>query len=214
MNTNFSAGNKQTLKVLRVDSSGRTQNSTTRELTDLLLEQLGSQEGALDVTIRDVAGGLPLVNEEWINANFTDPEQRSERQREVLAYSDKLVRELVDADILVIGAPIYNFGIPAALKAWVDMIARARVTFRYSENGPVGLLTGKRAILVVASGGTPVGSSIDFASTYLRHVLAFVGITDVATIAAERIMVQGEAARVAAVAEIMKLACADQQLAA
>ena len=214
MPTHANTQETRALKVLRIDSSGRTHNSTTRELADLLIEQLGRQSGALDVTTRDVAAGLPFVNEEWINANFTDPDQRSERQRDVLAYSDKLVRELMDADILVIGAPIYNFGIPAALKAWVDMIARARVTFRYSENGPVGLLAGKRAILVVASGGTPVGGSMDFASTYLRHVLAFVGITDVATIAAERLMVQGEAAHAAAVAEIMKLACADQQLAA
>ncbi len=214
MTTHANTQETRALKVLRIDSSGRTHNSTTRELADLLIEQLGRQSGALDVTTRDVAAGLPFVNEEWINANFTDPDQRSERQRDVLAYSDKLVRELMDADILVIGAPIYNFGIPAALKAWVDMIARARVTFRYSENGPVGLLAGKRAILVVASGGTPVGGSMDFASTYLRHVLAFVGITDVATIAAERLMVQGEAAHAAAVAEIMKLACADQQLAA
>ena len=214
MTTHANTQETRALKVLRIDSSGRTHNSTTRELADLLIEQLGRQSGALDVTTRDVAAGLPFVNEEWINANFTDPDQRSERQRDVLAYSDKLVRELMDADILVIGAPIYNFGIPAALKAWVDMIARARVTFRYSENGPVGLLAGKRAILVVASGGTPVGGSMDFASTYLRHALAFVGITDVATIAAERLMVQGEAAHAAAVAEIMKLACADQQLAA
>jgi FMN-dependent NADH-azoreductase len=98
----------------------------------------------------------------------------------------------MDADVLVIGVPVYNFGIPASLKAWVDMIARARLTFRYTESGPVGLLRGKRAVLVVASGGTAVGSEIDFATDYLRHVLGFLGIDDVEIIAANRVMPRGE----------------------
>ncbi len=83
------------------------------------------------------------------------------------------------ADTLVIGLPIYNFGVPAALKAWVDQVARAGVTFRYTETGPKGLLTGKRAIIAVASGGTEAGSDVDFATGYIRHVLGFIGITDV-----------------------------------
>ena len=87
--------------------------------------------------------------------------------------------ELVAADVVVIGTPIYNFSIPASLKAWVDMVARARKTFRYTENGPVGLLSDKKAYIVVASGGVKVGSPADFATPYLRHALSFVGITDV-----------------------------------
>jgi FMN-dependent NADH-azoreductase len=90
--------------------------------------------------------------------------------------------------VLVIGAPIYNFAPPAALKLWIDQIARARETFRYTETGPVGLLTGKRAVIVTASGGTAVGSEIDFATGYLRHILGFVGVTDVEIIAADRTM--------------------------
>ena len=198
--------NASSLKVLRIDSSGRAQDSITRQLADLFLAQLQHQGRELQVTTRDVAQGIPFISEAWINANFTDPAQRSESQRETLAYSDSLVQEIMAADVLVIGAPIYNFGIPAALKAWIDMIARARLTFRYGENGPVGLLTGKQAYLIMASGGTPLGSDIDFASTYLRHVLAFVGITQVETIAAERLMLQGDAARAAAIAQITRLA--------
>ena len=202
------------LKVLRIDSSGRRQGSVTRELADLLVDRLASQAGGISLVVRDLAEGLPFVNEEWIGANFTEPSARSERQREVLAKSDSLVAELTEADVLVIGAPMYNFGIPAALKAWVDMVARARLTFRYGENGPVGLLTGKRAYLVMATGGTAVGSGIDFASGYLRHVLAFMGIMDVEIIAAERLMAQGEDARAAAVAEIIKLGRVENRLAA
>lgn len=196
----------RSLKVLRIDSSGRVQNSVTRELGDALIEQLRSQGHQIEVSTRDVTQGMPFVDEAWINANFTDPVQRNDEQREVLAFSDALVQEVKDADVLVIGAPIYNFGIPAALKAWIDMIARARLTFRYTENGPVGLLTGKQAYVLVASGGTPVGSDIDFATGYLRHALAFVGITDVKIIAAERLMAQGDTARETALAQIVRLA--------
>ena len=197
--------NTSPLKVLRIDSSGRVQDSVTRQLADLFMAQLQHQGREIQVTTRDVAHGIPFINEAWINANFTDPAQRSEQQRETLAYSDSLVQEIMAADVLVIGAPIYNFGIPAALKAWIDMIARARLTFRYGENGPIGLLTGKQAYLIMASGGTPLGSDIDFASTYLRHVLAFIGITQVETIAAERLMQQGDAARATAITQITRL---------
>lgn len=212
--TNTQQPQPRPLKVLRIDSSARRQGSVTRELADLLVDRLASQAGEIRLVVRDLAEGLPFVNEEWIGANFTDPDARSERQRVVLAGSDSLVAELMEADVLVIGAPMYNFGIPAALKAWIDMVARARLTFRYGENGPVGLLDGKRAYLVMATGGTPVGSGIDFASGYLRHVLAFMGIMDVEIIAAERLMAQGEDARAAAVAEIIRLGRVDNRLAA
>ena len=194
------------LKILRIDASGRQQNSVTRQLADALIAQLATQQRPLQVTIRDVAPGLPVVNETWIQANFTDPEQRSPAQSTALAASDALVQELFDAEVIVLGVPLYNFGIPAALKAWIDLIARARLTFRYSETGPVGLLTGKKAYVLMASGGSPIGSDIDFASPYLRHVLAFIGITDVQFINAERGMVRGDAARESALAQIQQLA--------
>ena len=181
------------LKVLRVDSSARSDGSMSRRLADELIEQLREREGAVEFRVRDLAVDAPsFVDAAWVGANFTPPEQRNQEQRAALAESDALVSELKAADVLVIGVPIYNFGIPAALKAWVDMVARARLTFRYTENGPVGLLKGKRAYLAVASGGTAVGSELDFATGYLRHVLGFLGIDDVQIVAADRLMATGE----------------------
>lgn len=182
-----------TLRVLRVDSSARREGSVTRRVADALIERLAVSEGPVDLTVRDLAVESPsFVDAAWVDANFTAPEERREAQRAALAESDALVAELVAADVLVIGVPIYNFGIPAKLKAWVDMVARARLTFRYTENGPVGLLRGKRAYLAVASGGTAVGSAIDFATGYLRHVLGFLGIDAVEIVAADRWMPRGE----------------------
>ncbi len=127
---------------------------------------------------RDLAADAPgFVNEAWVGANFTDPDTRSDKQAAELAASDALVAELEAAD--VIGAPIYNFNIPAVLKAWIDKVVRARVTFRYAENGPEGLLKDKKAYVVMASGGVTMGSAMDFASPYIRYILGFVGIHDV-----------------------------------
>lgn len=170
-----------TNKILNIQSSGRHENSITRQLSDELIAALEPSE----VVVRDLAQGLPFINEEWIGANFTSADERTTEQVETLALSDSLVDELSGADMLVLGVPIYNFGVPAVLKAWIDMVARVGRTFRYTENGPVGLLEGKRAVLLMASGGTAVGSDIDFASGYMRHVLGFIGIKDVTIIAAD-----------------------------
>jgi len=181
------------LKVLRVDGSARSEGSMSRWVADEMIERLNASENAIEVSVRDLAVETPsFVDAAWVDANFTPPEQRNEEQKATLAESDALVAELMAADVLVIGVPIYNFGIPAALKAWVDLVARARLTFRYTENGPVGLLHGKRAYLAVASGGTAVGSEFDFATGYLRHVLGFLGIDDVRIVAADRLMARGE----------------------
>lgn len=188
--------------VLRIDASMRHDGSTTRALTDKVIDRLAPAR----VTVRDLAHGIELIDAAWIGANFTDPAERSDAQRDRLAGSDALVAEMRAADTLVIGLPVYNFGVPAALKAWIDQIARARETFRYTETGPVGLLTGKRAIIVAASGGMAIDSEIDFATPYLRHALAFVGITDVTVIAAGQQMVDAEAALSAATDGISALA--------
>lgn len=180
--------------ILRIDASARNSGSTTRQLTDQLVARLVEQGYGAAVTTRDLALTPPaLLNEAWVGANFTDDADRNDDQRAALAASDELIAELETADTIVIGVPVYNFAIPAALKAWVDLIARARRTFRYTETGPEGLLKGKKAYLVVASGGVPVGSDYDFATGYLRHVLGFVGITDVAIIAADQQMMNGDA---------------------
>jgi FMN-dependent NADH-azoreductase len=182
------------LNILRVDASGRREGSSSRALVDHFLDGLASADADVSIRVRDLAETLPHVDEQWIQANFTAPEERTEAHERALALSDRLVDELKQADILVIGTPVYNFGVPAALKAWVDLIARARLTFRYTENGPQGLLGGKRAVLVVASGGVAVDGEVDFATPYLRQALKFVGITEVDVIAADRQNLRGDEA--------------------
>ncbi|MEL6531300.1 MAG: NAD(P)H-dependent oxidoreductase, partial [Pseudomonadota bacterium] len=117
-----------------------------------------------------------------------------------------LIAELQAADTIVISTPIYNFGVPAVLKAWADLVARAGTTFKYTENGPVGLLEGKKAYIAAASGGTPVGSDMDFMTSWLTFFLGFIGIKDVEIIAADGIMgADGEAKIEAARARAEKL---------
>jgi FMN-dependent NADH-azoreductase len=182
------------LKILRIDASARHAGSTTRQLSDDLINALRDRHGRLSVLTRDLARTPPpLLDADWIAANFTDPQARDAQQRAALAQSDELVAELMAADVVVIGVPVYNFSVPAALKAWIDQVARARITFRYTENGPEGLLKGKRAYLLMASGGVAVGSAADFASGYLRQVLGFLGITDVEIIAADQALLRDDA---------------------
>ena len=190
-----------TQTVLHIDASARFAGSTTRQLTASIVEKLGGS-----VIRRDLTEAIPQITEDWVGANFTPADQRSAAQQDVLALSDTLVAELRAADVIVIGVPVYNFGVPAALKAWVDQIGRAGETFRYTENGPVGLLEGKRAIIALATGGTPDGSDIDFASGYMRHIMGFVGITDVDVIAAEQVMADADKAIAGANAQIAALA--------
>lgn len=194
-----------TTNILKIDSSARSDGSISRELGDAVIEHFASS-GPINVVERDVSVGLPVVSSDWIGANFTVESDRTTEQREALSLSDQLVAELMNADVLVIGLPIYNFGVPASLKAWVDQIARAGVTFKYTETGPVGLLQGKRAVIAVASGGTEVGSEIDFATGYIRHVLGFIGIHDVTFVTADRLMKDAEASMTRAKSQIDQLA--------
>lgn len=192
-----------TSTLLKIEASARYQGSVSRDLTSAIAARLGASK----IVTRDLAQTpLPQLDETWIGANFTPPDSRTAAQNAALALSDRLVEELEAADTIVIGVPIYNFGIPAALKAWIDLVARAGRTFRYTENGPHGLLTGKRAVLAVASGGTPAGSEIDFATTYMRHVLGFLGITEVEIVAADQLGNDPKVKRDAAQAAIEKLA--------
>jgi FMN-dependent NADH-azoreductase len=196
------------LHVLHLDASSRYQGSVSRTLSGKFVETLHSEMQEPVVRHRDVAAGLPFVDADWIGANFTPAEQRSEQQQQRLAQSDALVAELAAADVIVIGTPVYNFSIPASLKAWVDLVARAGLTFRYTENGPVGLLKGKKAYVIIATGGTPVGSDIDFASGYLRHLLGFIGIDDVTIIGADRLMQQADTALAGAEQQIVQAVAA------
>lgn len=176
---------QQPLNILEISAGARSEGSISRLLTADLVAALDTRHGDTAVVRRDVAAGLPFIDETWVAANFTPEEERTAQHRQTLAESDELVAELLAADVLVIGAPIYNFSVPATLKAWIDMIARARLTFEYTQNGPRGLLKDKKAYVVVPSGGVPVGSPMDFATPYLRHALSFVGITDVEFIGAQ-----------------------------
>lgn len=177
------------IKILRIDSSARRDDSETRALTDAFINRIGATADT-SVIHRDLAADQPnFVNDTWVDANFTDPSTRSDTQVAELAVSDTLVAELKAADIIVIGAPIYNFFIPAVLKAWIDMVARVGVTFRYGDNGREGLLKNKQAYVMIAHGpgGTSIGSAEDFATPYLRHVLGFIGINDVVFVSAAEV---------------------------
>lgn len=198
---------KQSLNILLVSASGRKQGSVSRQLAGEFLEELKSAGVAVTLAERDLADSVPFVDQEWINANFTPTEDRTADQTAALAYSDGLVDELKAADLIILSTPIYNFSAPAALKAWIDQIARARVTFQYTENGPVGMLENKRAVIVSASGGTEIDSPHDFATGYLRFILGFIGVKDVSTIAADKLMMDADAAMAKARNEI-KIAAA------
>lgn len=192
-------------RILEVSSSGRSADSVSRLLSRDLIAAMEDRFGTIDLVQRDLNDSLPFVDEAWINANFTPDDERSAEQRRILALSDELVQELKQADTLVIGVAMYNFSIPAALKAWIDLIARARLTFRYTDTGPRGLLEGKKAYLIVASGGVPVGSPVDFATPYLRQVLAFIGIDDVEIVAADQLNSNADDAMDRARAKIAEL---------
>ncbi|GGB88812.1 FMN-dependent NADH-azoreductase [Marivita lacus] len=188
--------------VLRIDASARRDGSESRALTQRIVDRLEPQS----IIQRDLAVAIPTIDADWLAANWTKEEERSDKQRATLALSDSLIEEIKAADTLVIGTPIYNFGIPANLKAWIDQIARAGITFRYTEAGPEGVMTGKRAIIAIASGGTQVGSDVDFASGYLRHVLGFIGITNVQVVAADQLMIDADASHAKANAALEDLA--------
>ncbi len=186
--------------ILHIDASPRAR-SISRDLAQHTLDRLlDAYPGAVVIT-RAISDGLPVLSEPMIDAYFTDDAARTPEQHASIAISDALVAELEAADVLVINTPVWNFGVPAALKAWIDLVARARRTFRYTENGPIGLLENKRAFIALASGGTALDSEIDFAGRYLRHVLGFLGIDDVTFIDGSAHMSRGERAAAEAKAQ-------------
>lgn len=185
--------------ILYITASIRPEaESVSRGLGRRIVDGLAAKTGAT-VTARDLAANdLPYVSAERFAANLAPAAERTPEQAELARIADALIAELQAADTIVIAAPVYNFGPPAVLKAWADLVARAGTTFRYTANGPEGLLTGKKAYLAIASGGTPVGSDIDFMSRWLTFFLGFLGITDVTLVAADGIMGEGGEAKIAA----------------
>lgn|SRR5690606_11239630 len=193
-------------KILRVESSIKGDAAVSRRLTDRIIRRLQSANPDVEIVTRDLSKGMLPIDGAWISAVYTAPEARNDAQREISDYADTLLAEVKAADILVIALPVYNFGLPAQLKAWIDQIARKGEAFYYTEEGPVGLLAGKRAIVAYTSDGTRLGSEVDFASGYLRHVLGFFGITDVEFVAADAMAFGADAAIAKGEAEVDALA--------
>lgn len=194
--------------ILHITASIRSDaESVSRQLGQSIVDGLAAKSGA-SVTTRDLAANdLPFVSAERFAAGLTPAADRTTQQAKLAAIADTLIAELLAADTIVIASPVYNFGPPASLKAWADLVARAGTTFHYTANGPEGLLTGKKAYLAIATGGTPVGAEFDFMSRWLTFFLGFLGITDVEIVAADGIMgVDGEAKIAAAKDAALKLA--------
>ena len=176
--------------LLKFDSSPMGPHSVSRKLASKFADSWQKLHPAGKVIARDLTLlDLPAVNGFWVGAAYTSAEARTPEQNQALATSDTLIADLQQADEYVFGVPMHNFGIPSTLKLWIDQIVRVGKTFSYTANGPVGLLTGKKATLLIASGGVyspgSAMASIDFVSPYLKTVFRCIGISDVNIIAAE-----------------------------
>lgn len=175
--------------ILRIDSSGRREQSHSRPLADRMVEGLTARFPGTRVVERDLTANVPpVVDEAWFKAAYTAEDERTDADRAALAASDEIVDEFASADAIVITVPIYNFSVSAQLKLWIDQVARFGRTFTYTENGPKALTPDRPTYLIVASGGTQIGSDIDFATDYLRHVLGFVGLNTIHVVEADQLM--------------------------
>ena len=179
--------------VLIIESSARQQGSFSRQLTRQFISQWQAARPADHVTVRDLAlNPVPHLDANLLGGWMKPEAQRSADEQASLKRSDELTDEVLGADVLVLAAPMYNFAIPSTLKAWLDHVLRAGVTFKYTETGPQGLLTGKKAYVLTARGGLYAGSTSDHQEPYLRQVMAFIGIHDVTFIHAEGLNLGGD----------------------
>ena len=192
------------MKLLQIDSSART-SSVTRRLTAKFAEDWKKNHPDGEVIRRDLSvTAFPLITDDW-GATYLEGSKLTPTQRSYLSTSDELIEELEAADTVVIGAPMYNFSIPSLLKAWIDQIVRIGKTLGYGPNGPQGLLQNKKVVIITARGGayekgTPK-EAFDFQEPYLRHILGFIGLTDVTFVHAENQGREDAATSFAAVAE-------------
>ncbi len=183
--------------ILHVTSSIRGDDSVSTSLGSKLIKRLAIKDEATVVT-RDLAkNDLPFIDAERHAANLAPYADRSDAQHGLAKIADELIDELDAADTIVFSVPVYNFTVPATLKAWADLVARAGRTFRYTQNGPEGLLTDKTVYITAATGGTPIGSDIDFMSPWLKFFLGFLGMTDVRIVAADGILGEGGEEKIA-----------------
>lgn len=176
-----------------IESSARQQGSVSRELTEQFIATWQAAHPEDQIKVRDLAvDQVPHLDANLLGGWMTPVEQQSEAEKAALALSNQLTDEVLAADVLVLAAPMYNFAIPSTLKAWLDHVLRAGVTFKYTETGPQGLLSGKRAFVLTARGGIYAGSNQDHQEPYLRQALAFIGIHDVSFIHAEGLNLGGD----------------------
>jgi len=176
-------------KILHIISSPRGEASNSIKLAEAIIERLQLNYPSAALHTKDLTKApFPHLEEVHLNAFLTPVEQHSEEHREAIRHSNLAIEELMNSDFIVIGAPMYNFGISSTLKAWFDHIARAGITFKYTQQGPVGLLTGKKVFLAITTGGiysSGEGVGNDFLTPYLKFMLAFIGITDITVCRAE-----------------------------
>lgn len=178
-------------KVLVLNSSLNGEQGNSTKLSQQFVEQLANNQ-QISVTTRDLSdNAIAHLTQTEMAAWMTDANERNDEQKALAAISDDLIAELNDNDLIVIGMPMYNFGIPSTFKAWIDRIARAGITFKYTEQGPVGLITDKKVVVLAARGGMYQGTEMDTQTKYLKDVLGFVGMTDVNFIYAEGLAMPG-----------------------
>jgi len=197
--------------LLQINASINNSNGQSSQLANQFVAAFQERNPEAKVVVRDVAATdpVPHLDAERFGAFITPADKRSAAQHAVVTYSDALVNELKQADVIVLGLPMYNFGVPSQLKAYFDHIARAGVTFSYTDKGPVGLLTGKKVYVFAARGGVYAGTPMDTQTSYVRDFLRFLGMTDVEFIYAEGLAISPqsrEAGLAKAAAEIARLA--------
>lgn len=189
------------MTLLQLNTSLFSDAGQSSQLADRFVAGRRALDRELNVVVRDLARTpVPHLTAERFQAFLAKPEARTPQQQAIVAQSDTLIDELEAADTIVIGLPMYNFGVPSMLKAYFDHVARAGVTFRYAETGPVGLLTGKRAYVIATRGGLYAGTPKDLESAYVRQFLAFLGITDVEFVYAEGLAIS-DASKVSSLAK-------------
>jgi FMN-dependent NADH-azoreductase len=197
--------------LLQINASINNDNGQSSQLANQFVAAFHKRHPKAKIVVRDVAAAdpVPHLNAERFGAFITKPEERSAAQHAVVEYSDALIDELKEADVIVLGLPMYNFGVPSQLKAYFDHIARAGVTFKYTENGAVGQLSGKRVYVFAARGGLYAGTPMDTQTSYVRDFLRFLGMADVEFVYAEGLAISPqskEAGLAKAAAEIARLA--------
>ncbi len=184
------------MKILQINSSIRRENANSTRVADSIVARLKAKNPSATVSVRDLGcTPHPLLDTAALEALFTPAEARSAEQAARVALDDALINELFAADIIVLGVPMYNFGVTVQLKSWLDAISRNGVTFRYTENGPQGLVTGKKVFLALARGGRYQGTSTDSQTPYLKTILGFLGMSDVVCIHSEGLNMGPEAVK-------------------